>query len=103
MQAGNILTIDTPRKITESYPRELFEIKSNHLHRLVHDLRSQTGCHSAFLFGQGVHYTSAHKEINRESLVNRLNNMGHGNLIVKKIKPGIEDAFMEFLQKEEHV
>ena len=88
MQAGNILTIDTPQGITESFPRELFEIKSNHLHRLVHDLRSQTDCHSAFLFGQEVHYTTNLKGENQESLVNKLNNMGHGNLTVKKIKPG---------------
>lgn len=100
MEQGKIMAVNTPEGITADFPLDLFEIKSDQLHRLVHELRKQPDCRSALLFGQGIHYSSAPGITTSDFLEKQLIELGYKKVSVKRIQPGIEDTFMQLLRKE---
>src|SRR4051812_41600887 len=55
MQNGKILTIDTPEKIRESFPMQLFAVKTNHTYKVLNELRSYEHTESCFAFGDSIH------------------------------------------------
>jgi ABC-type multidrug transport system ATPase subunit len=84
MQNGEILTTDTPKKITENYPRKLFETKSDNNYHLLLQLRENPAVYSAYSFGESLHVTL------KDSAV-------VPGVPLTEITPSIEDCFMELL------
>lgn len=97
IQKGKIMQIDEPINIINSFNRELISIKTKNIYKLLQDLRNQEETHSAYPFGQSIHYTSKQKNTNIENIKNYLEQNGHQNIEIKKIKAGIEDCFMELM------
>jgi len=69
IQKGEIMQIDTPQSIVESYKSELVSVKSSNTYKLIQDLRTYPDFSSAFPFGQTVHFTNSSGKIN----INELN------------------------------
>ena len=99
IQDGEILQVNTPDEIVEQFGKELYAIKSNDNYQSLLDLREFKSTHSVFLFGQSLHYTDMHNKASINELKTYLENKGREELIIEKIKPSIEDCFMELSTK----
>ena len=94
IQEGRFLTIDTPHAIVENYTEELWAVKSDHMHKLLTDLRETDGVKTAFAFGEDHHATIDSSKLTMEQLEKNLKGMGHDHINIKKVEPTIEDCFM---------
>jgi len=103
IQDGNIMIIDTPSGIIETYERPIAYVKTNDMFSLVNDLHSIKDCHSAYRFGASVHYTPAGDTLDLKGLEDRLKTKGHSGIEIHRIRPEIEDCFMDLMSREEHV
>jgi len=95
IQEGRILSVNHPEAIIQEYKRELCSIHSDDLYRLVSDLRAYPMTNAAFLFGQQVHFNQKDGHLNIPELEKFLYSRQHTNIEIVKIKPGIEDCFVE--------
>lgn len=99
MQKGKVLDVDTPQKLVENYDRKLYAIRSDDMHRLIQDLRSWEKTDSAYAFGQYLHVTGKHDEIEATEFENYLLKKEHQELQVFDIPPSIEDVFMNMMNE----
>ncbi len=99
MQKGKVLNVDTPQKLVENYDRKLYAIRSNNMHRLIEDLRSWEKTDSTYAFGQYLHVTGKHDEIEATEFENYLLKKEHQELQVFDIPPTIEDVFMNMMNE----
>jgi ABC-type multidrug transport system ATPase subunit len=98
MQKGKVLDVDTPQKLVENYDRKLYAIRSDDMHRLIQDLRLWDKTDSAYAFGQYLHVTGKHDEIEATEFENYLLKKEHQQLQVFDIRPTIEDVFMNMME-----
>ena len=99
IQAGKILSIDTPANIEKTYPGNLYAVKSDAIYKLPNDLHKYENILSCFAFGEYMHITfkndnaAIHKE-----LLNYLREKRHSGIELKQIEPTIEDCFIKLLK-----
>ena len=96
IQNGKILSINTPEKIISDFPHKIYAVESDNNYEILKQLRQNPAVRSVFSFGDTLHIV-----FNEEII------MGNGglekydfqfsikNFQLKKIKPTIEDCFME--------
>jgi ABC-type multidrug transport system ATPase subunit len=94
IQKGQILDVDSPRRITEKFPRKIIQVRSDEMYRLINDLRAYEKAESVFAFGQFVHFTGIDDDVETNELDIYLEKRNHKNVLVEEIYPGIEDVFM---------
>jgi len=99
IQKGQILNVDSPKRITEKFPRKILQVKTDEIYRLVNDLRAYEKAESVYAFGQFVHFTGLDDDVEINELDVYLEKLEHKNIIVEEIQPGIEDVFMSLMQK----
>lgn len=99
MQNGILLNINSPKGLVENYTRKLYAIKSDEMFRLINDLRSFEKTDSAYAFGQYLHVTGIDDEVEASEFEYFLLKKNHKNLQVWDHNPGIEDVFMELMNK----
>lgn len=99
IQNGQFLMTDTPQGIIDRYTARLWAVRSDHMHRLLSDLRAVEGVLSAFAFGDMHHITIDENLLTQEQLHNNLTSLGHSKIEIEPIAPTIEDCFMN-LQKQ---
>ncbi|MCV9386073.1 ABC transporter ATP-binding protein [Reichenbachiella ulvae] len=97
IQNGEILSIDTPEKIVDQYPKPLYAIKSPDMSRLLKSLRNSQIIQSANAFGEYHHITLSDDGIDSEKVLASLNMEGSE---MKTIKPTIEDCFINLMRDE---
>jgi ABC-2 type transport system ATP-binding protein len=100
IQNGKIMDIDSPSRITEKFPRKIIQARSENMFKLINDLRAFERVESVFAFGQFVHFTGLNDDVEPIELDNYLHKLGHANVLVEDINPGIEDVFMSLMQKK---
>jgi ABC-2 type transport system ATP-binding protein len=100
MQKGEVLKVDTPQAIMDSFPKKLFAVKSDNQYALLNDLKSNDQVFSVFPFGQYMHVTLVDENGNVEELSTYLNESGHKQVEVKSTDAGIEDVFMYLMHNE---
>ena len=93
--AGKILQIDTPASIISYFPKKIYQVKTSDTYKLIQDLRVFPKTHSAYPFGEYLHFTSNSVEFNEEDLVTFLTTKNHTDIEVLETEPTIEDTFME--------
>ena len=106
IQAGKILSIETPENIVKAYPGNLFAVKSENIYKLLNDLHNYTNTLSCFAFGEYLHvsFKNVQSDIENESeLMNYLKNNGHQNIELKSIEPTIEDCFIQLMGNNDRV
>lgn len=94
IQKGKLLQVDSPENIIDSYSMPLRKVQSNKMFELPSDLKEFDGTKNVFRFGDSVHLTLKHEEIDNEQIADFLKSRGHQKIDIEKIKPGIEDCFM---------
>ncbi len=106
IQEGEILQINTPQAIVDSFERTLLGIKADNTYALLNALKSHPQAYSVQPFGEYVHYTEKTGSPNVMALKKYLFDRGLDEVEIKPIKPNIEDSFMELMQandEEAHV
>lgn len=98
IQSGKILAIDQPEKIREGFSRRLFSVKSAERFRLINALRKYPQTITAWPFGDSVHLTLKEDRIN-DTLYEFLEQEGINDLEIEETKAGIEDRFLELMEK----
>lgn len=94
MQNGRILDVDTPARITEKFPRRIFQVHAENMFQLISDLRKFEKAESVYAFGQFAHFTGLNDEVEPIELDVYLTRKNHRNVLVEEIPAGIEDVFM---------
>ncbi len=92
---GKILQIDTPESIISHFPKKIYKVKTSDTYQLIQDLRVYPLTHSAYPFGEYLHFTSNTSDFKEEDLVSFLTAKNHMDIEVLKTEPTIEDTFME--------
>lgn len=98
IQKGEILAVDTPRKIMLGFSRKLFSVKATEKYRLITALRQFPATITAYPFGDSVHATFT-GDIVDPGLYDHLKNNGVTNVSVNGTEAGIEDRFLELMNK----
>lgn len=99
IQSGTILGIDTPDSIRRSYNKKLYAVKHPDKYKLLLALRSTRSALSPEPFGDSVHITLP-GGIKPDELIAALDTSGLEGATVTEIIPGIEDVFLELMQRE---
>ena len=100
IQRGKILAIDTPGKIMKGFSRKLFSAKAPEKYMLINALRQFPSTISAYPFGDSVHVTFIGDNID-PALYDHLKTHGVTNASVSETEAGIEDRFLELMNKTE--
>jgi ABC-type multidrug transport system ATPase subunit len=100
LQNGQILAVDEPHRIIDTYSKKIYSIRSEDLYQLVMDLRDYPDVNSALLFGHEVHYTSRADNAEVGQLRRYLQQKGHQSIRIEMIEPGIEDAFLDLMKEQ---
>jgi len=99
IQKGEILSVNTPAKIIESFPEKLYAIKSTKssgLFKLLQDTRNYPGTASCFAFGDSLHATFNNSS--DKGLIKYLHDKGNADVSMETIVPGVEDCFIHLLK-----
>ena len=100
IQRGKILAVDTPGKIRSGFSRKLFSVKAPEKYRLINALRQFPATITAYPFGDSVHVTFNGDRID-PGLYDHLISNGVTNATVGETEAGIEDRFLELMNKSE--
>ncbi len=104
MQKGEIMEINSPQEIMKEFKHSIWEIKSDKHYKSLQALRAWENTHSAHAFGQNIHFiTKDEQDFDLQSLSNYLEKKYIKLLKAKKIKPQIEDCFMEQMRKNKEI
>jgi ABC-type multidrug transport system ATPase subunit len=98
IQNGKILSIDTPQKIRAGFSRKLFTVKSAEKYKLIKILRKNPEVLTAYPFGDSIHVTLIDNS-SENSLFNYLGREGIGDAVIQEGEAGIEDRFLELMEK----
>ena len=98
IQNGSILTVAPPQEIRDGFSRKLFRIKASEKYKLIIALRKYPGTVTTYPFGDSVHVTFADDHID-DSLFRFLNEEGLSNVTAEETDAGIEDRFLELMEK----
>jgi len=101
IQEGRILSVDEPDRIRKDFSRRLFSITASDKYRLIKTLRNFEGTRSAFPFGESVHVTFMGNEPDA-SLKSFLESEGLSGIVIRETEAGIEDRFLELMEKDEN-
>ncbi len=95
IQKGKVLKIDSPKAITANYDKVIYDVQSNNMHSLIHDLKKYPNVYSAYAFGEFIHYTDKNAVFDGADLHKYLTDKKHTEIIIKKATITIEDVFMD--------
>ena len=98
IQDGKILAIDAPQKIRDGFSRKLFTVKSVEKYKIINTLRKYPMTLTAYPFGDSVHVTFIN-DIVDNTLFDYLIKEGISDVVVQEAEAGIEDRFLELMNK----
>jgi ABC-type multidrug transport system ATPase subunit len=98
IQNGSILTVAPPQEIRDGFSRKLFRIKASEKYKLIIALRKYPGTVTTYPFGDSVHVTFADDHID-DSLFRFLSEEGLSTVSAEETDAGIEDRFLELMEK----
>ena len=98
---GKILQINTPQEIIASFPKKIFKVRSSNTYQLIEDLRVYPETHSAYPFGEYLHFTPRSEAFGPMDLINYLKERRHKEIEVKETVATIEDTFMDLSKANE--
>ncbi len=102
IQNGNIMSIDNPDNIVQSFPKPLFAAKADNIYKLLEDLRTDGEVESCYAFGEYLHLTLKSDEIEAESVTDIAGKYNASGLETKLITPTIEDSFIRLMNEYNH-
>jgi ABC-2 type transport system ATP-binding protein len=98
IQNGRLLAVDTPQKIKKGFRRKLFAVRSVEKYKLINSLRKYPETLTIYPFGDSVHVTFKDDRFD-DSLYDFFIKEGIRDVVVKEAVAGIEDRFLELMEK----
>ncbi|MBK7478864.1 MAG: ABC transporter ATP-binding protein [Bacteroidales bacterium] len=100
IQDGKLMSVDKPQNIRDGFSRKLFSARAGDKYRLLLALRNYPATLSVFPFGDSIHVTFSEETPGRE-LSEHLLRAGIADAVISETKAGIEDRFLELMEKNE--
>lgn len=100
IQNGKIMTINSPSQIEKDFPKKLYSIESNNMYLLINSLREFENCHSAYPFGDQIHYCDKRNVYDIQEIKQFLIDKGNEIQNISLIDANIEDCFMELMNND---
>ncbi len=101
IQNGNIMSLDTPQKIIDHFPAQLYAVKSKDMYRLLKNFRSDPAVETCYAFGEYLHMTLKDDQ-NSGGIPDKLAAKHNAEEFEAKIiKPSIEDSFIRLMQENQ--
>lgn len=97
IQNGEILGIDSPAGIISNFKHKLFKITTDKIGKMLNIIKNYEYCHSAFPFGESIHFTFKNNLIDFEALQQYIKSSNLSINEISEINPNIEDCFMELM------
>lgn len=97
MQAGKILSVDTPAGVLKQFKNDVFEVRAAKMLPLLKELQQYDGAVDAYFFG-ATHHVVMRSRNGAEDLKNYLSKYSHDDLEIHEIEPDIEDCFIALLK-----
>ncbi|MEP7196748.1 MAG: ABC transporter ATP-binding protein [Saprospiraceae bacterium] len=98
IQHGEVLAISTPEEVRNNYQGLLWSLKSDNMFLLMQDLKSWEKTITCFSFGDSIHL-SLKADVNDSLIIQKfLKDKNHLNINIEKIKPSVEDCFMQLMR-----
>jgi ABC-type multidrug transport system ATPase subunit len=96
IQAGRILSVNTPQGIINDFGKTLFAVKSNKMHFLLLELKKIAGVEDAYPFGEYHHVViRPGEEAHTKKLLEQITLPAFE---IHSATPGIEDCFMALMK-----
>lgn len=101
IQNGNIMSLDTPQNIINSFPAKLYAVRSKDIYRLLKDFRSNPAVETCYAFGEFLHLTLKDNQDGIKT-IDKLAAQYHAeDFEVRPITPLIEDSFIRLMQDKQ--
>lgn len=93
---GRFLDTDSPAAIVSKFDKVLLSVKGEKMPSLLRDVRSCPEVFSCFAFGDTHHVVmkGVDEREQMESLRQFLSTKGRSDVVIERIKPGVEDCYM---------
>jgi ABC-type multidrug transport system ATPase subunit len=102
IQNGNIMSVDKPQKIIDSFPDPLYAVKAKDMYQLLKSFRGDPAVASCYAFGEWLHITLKEHNHNGLDQMNKLAASGNPqDFEAKEITPTIEDSFIHLMMKNQ--
>lgn len=99
IQQGRIMQIDSPEGITTKFDKTIWAFKSTDMYRLLTDISAMPEVWSCYPFGSEHHVIFKGDFLPEAEMRRRLDR--HPDLTIRKIRPTIEDCFMDLMKSPE--
>jgi ABC-type multidrug transport system ATPase subunit len=100
MQSGRAMTTGTPTQIIDEFSSILLAVMSDKKFQLLRDLSEWEGTDNSYAFGEH-HHVVLKEGFGEETLRNYLIQKGHKNLTLQRVKPTIEDCFLQLMRRQQ--
>jgi len=90
IQSGNILSVNTPQQIIDSYPYKLFSVKADNNYHLLKKLMRQDNIKMAYISGEYLHMV-----FNGDD-----HSIDYSGVEIMPVQAGIEDCFIQLMRNE---
>jgi ABC-type multidrug transport system ATPase subunit len=97
LQDGKLLSSGTPVEIIERFSEKLLAVKAERMFRLMNELKQWPGARDSYAFGE-YHHLVLKPGYNEAELQKYLDRKNYSDLLIKQVKPNIEDCFMQLMQ-----
>ncbi len=94
MNEGKLLVCDTPEKVKQSFPFDVFEVVCDNPRKMVEDLQSVFSKKNIQLFGDRLHLLQLKGTGSEELVKTQLQQRGLSSESVRRIAPSLEDVFV---------
>jgi ABC-2 type transport system ATP-binding protein len=100
IQNGTVLAVDNPQNVRAGFSRKLFLVKAGDKYNLLTALRKYPDTLTAYPFGDSVHLTVKNDAFD-SNIAGFLRNEGLEDVTAEEAVAGIEDRFLELMEKSE--
>jgi ABC-type multidrug transport system ATPase subunit len=94
---GNLLSINKPDAMIAEFPGKLFSVRTNTRYEMIQFLSNNENTHSAFMFGEEIHYADKREQVGCTQLGSEWNQQCNLSFTVTDVSPSIEDCFMSLM------
>jgi ABC-type multidrug transport system ATPase subunit len=98
IQNGQILSINTPEGVIDSFKNQLLAVKNHEMLPLLETLKAYEGAADAYPFGE-FHHVVLKEGYTETNVTDYLHEKGNDPVRVEKIRPDIEDCFMALMKQ----
>lgn len=96
IQNGQIMQVDTPQDICESYDHPIYEVSASDYYRLLQELREAPFAMRVEPFGEFLHLTTK-KETQEQAILDFIQKNQHEEIELQRISADIEDVFLDLM------